>query len=93
MKRFRAIDLSAAFLADAELRVKQQKQTIVHLKKQGRPTRHAERTLLQLERSVLHLQNHLEIMRHLLKPDPYISATVFNRQHGRRVPKRENLPG
>jgi hypothetical protein len=72
MKSVRTLDLSAAFLADAEQRVRQQKETIARLKKQGRPTRQAERTLLQLERSVLHLQNHLEIVQHLLKPDPYM---------------------
>lgn len=95
MKPVHGLDLSLAVLADAEKRVAQQKQTIEHLRKQGHPTRRAENTLLRLERRVLHLQNHLEIMHRLVSPDPYLTATlsiVSAPKRGRKVQRRETPP-
>jgi hypothetical protein len=69
MKGVQHVNPAAAFLADAEQRVKQQKQTIARLKRKGQPTAEAEEVLLGFERSLLQLRNHWDVMQELMRPE------------------------
>jgi hypothetical protein len=57
------------FIADAEQRIKQQKQMIAQLRRKGQSTAHAEAVLLSYEQSLLQLRNHWDVMQELMKPD------------------------
>jgi uncharacterized protein YigA (DUF484 family) len=64
-------ELSLRYIAEAECRVKEQEQRITRLKEKGRPTEHAESTLLGFQRTLMALRSHREILQELTKLRPF----------------------
>ena len=63
------VQMGLRFIADAEQRIKQQKQIIAQLRRKGQPTGRAEAVLLSYVQSLLQLRNHWDVMQELMKPD------------------------
>jgi hypothetical protein len=57
------------FIAEAEARVKKQKQLIARLRESGHPTQEAEALLVEYVKALIRLRNHLDVMDELMKPD------------------------
>ena len=61
--------MAQRFIAEAEARVKKQKQLITRLRESGHPTQEAVALLVEYQKALIRLRNHLDIMDELLKPD------------------------